>query len=220
MTAPDGGVLIAQRPSGKPLAGHWEFPGGKLEPGETRAWGLARELREELGITIRDPRPLMRVRHAYDFGEVLVDLWVVRRFSGEPQGLDGQRLRWCALDELGDAGLLPADRALVRALRLPERLTGVASDHYIVGDSDSVGNARLRGAFCAGLHGGVAAASSGADFLVMRRTIGRDELTALCESVWVPVFGLGLRLEEAWRAGATGVSELEGGDQPCGGMAR
>jgi 8-oxo-dGTP diphosphatase len=78
-----GRVLIAQRPPGKHLAGGWEFPGGKLEPGEDRRLGLARELREELGITLlAAPRPLIRVRHAYDFGEVLIDMWVVRQFSG------------------------------------------------------------------------------------------------------------------------------------------
>ena len=80
-------VLIAQRPPGKHLAGGWEFPGGKLEPGEDRRAGLARELLEELGITLMAaPRPLIRVRHQYDYGEVLIDMWVVRRYSGEPRG--------------------------------------------------------------------------------------------------------------------------------------
>jgi len=83
-----GRVLIAQRPAGKHLAGGWEFPGGKLEPGEDRRLGLARELREELGISIATPRPLIRVRHSYDYGDVLIDMWVVRRYSGEPRGLD------------------------------------------------------------------------------------------------------------------------------------
>src|SRR5580693_7421101 len=73
-----GRVLIAQRPPGKHLAGGWEFPGGKLEPGEARATGLARELGEELGIAIRNPRPLIRVRHTYPYGEVLIDMWVVK----------------------------------------------------------------------------------------------------------------------------------------------
>ncbi len=116
-------MLIAQRPTGKHLAGGWEFPGGKLEPGEDRRAGLARELREELGITlIAPPRPLIRVRHTYDFGDVLIDMWVVKRYSGEPSGLDGQALRWVSRDELEAVELLPADGPIVAALRLPERL--------------------------------------------------------------------------------------------------
>jgi len=96
-------VLIAQRPPGKHLAGGWEFPGGKLEASESRRDGLARELLEEIGIAIAKPRPLIRLRHTYPYGEVLLDIWVVRRFSGEPQGLDGQQLRWCSQDELATA---------------------------------------------------------------------------------------------------------------------
>jgi 8-oxo-dGTP diphosphatase len=79
-----GRVLIADRPADKHLAGAWEFPGGKIEPGETPREGLARELEEEIGIAIEHPRPLMRLRHAYPAGEVLLDVWVVRRYRGEP----------------------------------------------------------------------------------------------------------------------------------------
>ena len=112
-----GRVLIAQRPEGKHLAGGWEFPGGKLEPGEARASGLARELHEELGIAIRNPRPLIRVRHTYPYGEVLIDMWVVKSYGGSPRGLDGQALKWLSQDELEEAELLPADGPIVRALR-------------------------------------------------------------------------------------------------------
>ncbi len=112
----DGQVLIAQRPPGKHLAGGWEFPGGKLEPQESRAAGLARELREELGIEIQDPTPLMSIRHEYPYGEVLLDMWVVRRYEGEPEGRDGQALRWCSVQELATVELLPADRPIVEAL--------------------------------------------------------------------------------------------------------
>jgi 8-oxo-dGTP diphosphatase len=113
----DGYVLIAQRPPGTHLAGGWEFPGGKLEPGETRCAGLARELREELGIEIHDATPLMRIQYEYPYGVVLLDLWVVRRYEGEPKGMDGQALRWCTQEELATADLLPADRPIVEALR-------------------------------------------------------------------------------------------------------
>ena len=102
-----GRVLIAQRPAGKNLAGGWEFPGGKLEPGEEPTQGLARELREEIGITIRDPRPLLRVRHRYAHGRILLDVWVVRRFSGRVRGLDGQALRWLRRAVLKPIGKTP-----------------------------------------------------------------------------------------------------------------
>ncbi len=112
-----GRVLIAQRPPGKHLSGGWEFPGGKLEPGEAREEGLARELREELGIAIQSPQPLIQVSHSYPSRDVLLDVWVVKNFSGEPRGLDGQALRWCALQELDQVELLPADGPIVEALR-------------------------------------------------------------------------------------------------------
>jgi mutator protein MutT len=144
-----GRVLIAQRPEGKHMAGGWEFPGGKLEAGEERLAGLARELREELGISIETPRPLIRVRHAYPTREVLLDVWVVRRYAGEPMGLDGQALRWCAQDKLSTANLLPADQPIVAALQLPERLRQVFTPHY--GISDLSAFRRRRG------HGGGAA---------------------------------------------------------------
>jgi 8-oxo-dGTP diphosphatase len=111
-----GRVLIAQRTADKHHSGRWEFPGGKLEPGEDRVTGLARELREELGISIESPQPLIRLTHDYPFGQVLLDVWVVRRYSGRPEGLDGQALRWCPRHELKDADLLPADQPIVDAI--------------------------------------------------------------------------------------------------------
>ena len=108
-----GRILIAQRPAGKHLAGSWEFPGGKVEPGETRTDALARELREELGITIERPRPLLRLRHTYPYGDVLLDVWVVRRYRGEPRGLDGQAsalVQPQAASDRGAASRRSADR--------------------------------------------------------------------------------------------------------------
>jgi mutator protein MutT len=215
----EGRVLIAQRPAGKHMAGGWEFPGGKLEPGEERLAGLARELREELGISIIDiPRPLIRVRHAYPSREVLLDIWVVKRYSGEARGLDGQALRWCTQDELATVELLPADAPIVRALRLPERLRQMASRYYCVGDLSSlgrsaavadVGNAvRLRGVFCASDEEGFVAAGAGADFLVMRDVVEDEVLRALCRMVSVPVYARGVGLEKAWEMGASGSSEI------------
>src|SRR5271156_5347009 len=214
-----GRVLIAQRPAGKHMAGGWEFPGGKLELGEERLAGLARELREELGITlVGTPRPLIRVRHAYPSREVLLDIWVVKRYSGEARGLDGQALRWCTQDELEAAELLPADQPIVRALRLPERLRQMASRYYCVGDLSSLGRSaavadadnapRLRGVICASAEEGSAAARAGADFLAMRDVLADEELKALCGIVSVPVYAPGVGLEKAWELGASGVSEI------------
>lgn len=204
-----GRVLIAQRPSGKHMAGGWEFPGGKLEPGEERVTGLARELREELGISIiGTPRPLIRVRHAYPSREVLLDIWVVKRYSGEARGLDGQALRWCTQDELEAAELLPADRPIVRALRLPERLMRVVSRDYSIGDAVAINDAGLHGVFCTNADEAAAAARTGADFLAMRRALGLDELAGLCGLVPVAVFARGIELEDAWASGASGLNEI------------
>jgi 8-oxo-dGTP diphosphatase len=201
-------VLIAQRPAGTHLAGGWEFPGGKLERGEERAAGLARELDEELGITIATPRPLIRVRHAYPTREILLDVWIVRHFHGEARGLDGQALRWVTRDELAAVELLPADGPVVRALWLPERLTEVASPHYRVGEL-ILSDTRLWGAFCASAEEADAAAGTGAEFLVLRSELPSGEFAALCGRIPVPVFARGLELEEAWALGASGTNEID-----------
>jgi 8-oxo-dGTP diphosphatase len=119
LVAPDGRVLLAQRPAGKHLAGGWEFPGGKRDRGETRESALARELREELGVELRSARPLIRFTHTYPDRVVDLDVWRVDAWDGQPRGLDGQALAWCRLRELEQQGLLPADRPIVTALRLP-----------------------------------------------------------------------------------------------------
>jgi 8-oxo-dGTP diphosphatase len=215
-----GRVLIAQRPAGTHMAGGWEFPGGKLEPGEERLAGLARELREELGITLSgQPRPLIRVRHAYPTREVLLDMWVVKRYSGEARGLDGQALRWCSQDELEKTELLPADRPIVRALRLPERLREASAHHYAIRDSrralvgpETKGlphDTRLEGAFCVNAKSAAAAVAAGADFLVLCEPLASDELTALCRSVCAPVYAREIALEFAWALGATGIAEVD-----------
>jgi mutator protein MutT len=208
LTDASGCVLLAQRPEGKHLAGGWEFPGGKLEPGETRLEALVRELREELGIEVAAARPLIHARHQYAEREILLDVWVVTDYRGEPKSLDGQALRWCARAELPAAKLLPADRPIVTALRLPERLTRAEAADYAVDEPGDSGRARLHGVSCEGREQALAAAAAGADFLVLRKALNAAELAAVCDSVPIPVFATGLALEEAWGAGAVGVSEL------------
>lgn len=111
-----GRVLIAQRPPGKHMAGGWEFPGGKVEPGEEPRAGLVRELREELGIEVHEAAPLIAYEHQYPQRRFLLDLWVVTRYSGEPQPLDAPALQWTAIDDLERVGLLEADRPMIPAL--------------------------------------------------------------------------------------------------------
>lgn len=209
----DGRVLIAQRPPGRHLAGGWEFPGGKLEAGESRVAALSREIREELGIEIREPRPLLRLRHTYPYGEVLIDMWVVTRFDGEPRGLEGQALEWCTQGELATADLLPADRPIVRALCLPEQLTLRSTAHYEVGAANDApprvteASRPLRGALCPSVEDAIRCAQRGdADFLVMQNPLSGDELRGTCDAVCVPLYARGLALEAAWAQGATGIS--------------
>ena len=196
------------------MAGGWEFPGGKLEPGEGRAAGLARELQEEIGIMVAAPRPLMRVRHTYPERDVLLDMWVITRYGGEPRSLDGQTLRWCTRRELADVQLLPADAPIVRLLWLPERLTKASSADYRIGDIRSAAlpaggaDPRLRGVYCEGAADALAAAAAGADFLVMGSVMPDAELAVVCARVTMPVYVRGPALEEAWQLGASGVHEI------------
>jgi mutator protein MutT len=205
-----GRVLIAQRPSGKHLEGCWEFPGGKLEPGEERRAGLARELREELGIDITGPlRPLIRLEHSYPDKHVHLDIWVVHEYQGEPRGVEGQPLQWVSQKELETVQLLPADGPIVAALRLPETLRSAETKDYVIGASaEPDAQGRLRGVLCAGLAEAMAASDAGANFVVLARELPAHELRSLCELVPVPVYTPGLELEEAWGMGASGVSEL------------
>jgi 8-oxo-dGTP diphosphatase len=110
-------VLIAQRPPGKWQAGRWEFPGGKLEPGEGEAAAVRRELAEELGIRVDAAERLAEITHDYPDRRVAIGLWLVLRHEGEPAGLDGQALRWVSPDSLEQCDLLEADLPMLPALR-------------------------------------------------------------------------------------------------------
>jgi 8-oxo-dGTP diphosphatase len=111
----DRRVLIAQRPEGKPMAGLWEFPGGKVEPGETPEETLIRELKEELGIVTQVPclAPLTFASHAYDDFHLLMPLYICRRYEGIARGLEGQAVKWVRTRDLRDYPMPAADEPLV-----------------------------------------------------------------------------------------------------------
>ena len=117
---PAGRVLLAQRHPDSHQGGLWEFPGGKLEPGEPVLDGLVRELQEELGVTPRRHRPLIRITHHYHDLGVLLDVHRVEAWDGEPHGREGQPLAWVHTDELDRYPMPAADRPIVRALQLPD----------------------------------------------------------------------------------------------------
>jgi 8-oxo-dGTP diphosphatase len=115
----DGRVLLARRPEGKKMAGLWEFPGGKLNPGETPEAALIRELKEELDIDVTAAclAPLFFASHGYDRFHLLMPLYVCRRWKGTPQGKEGQALAWVHKDKLAEYPMPEADRPLVPLLR-------------------------------------------------------------------------------------------------------
>ena len=116
---PDGRVLLAQRPAGKAYAGYWEFPGGKLEPGESPREALDRELVEELGITVRRAAPWLVQRFRYPHAHVLLHFFRVFEWGGDPVGHDGQAFAWQTPVRFDVAPLLPANGPVLRALLLP-----------------------------------------------------------------------------------------------------
>jgi len=116
---PDGRVLLAQRPAGKSMAGLWEFPGGKVEPGETPEAALIRELHEELGIETWQSclAPLTFGSHAYAEFHLLMPLFACRRWTGVVQGREGQALAWVRPKNMRDYPMPPADLPLIATLR-------------------------------------------------------------------------------------------------------
>ncbi|HEX4885469.1 MAG TPA: Nudix family hydrolase [Casimicrobiaceae bacterium] len=144
---PDGRVLLAQRPPGKPYEGYWEFPGGKLEPGETPAHALARELHEELGIDVQRASPWFVQEFVYPHAHVELNFFRVLAFGGEPHGRDGQAFAWQVPGAFDVAPLLPANTRVLKALELPT-LYGISA----VDDGDEdVFLRRAAAAFAAGL---------------------------------------------------------------------
>jgi len=111
-----GRWLVNCRPAGTPLAGSWEFPGGKRQPGETRLAALQRELDEELGIHVLEAEPVLELQHDYADKRVLLDVWHVRRYRGAVVARDGQPLKWVTPDECRTLAMLEADWPIVERL--------------------------------------------------------------------------------------------------------
>ncbi|WP_375396108.1 (deoxy)nucleoside triphosphate pyrophosphohydrolase [uncultured Sphingomonas sp.] len=113
----NGHVLVQRRPPGKAMAGMWEFPGGKVESGETPEAALARELVEELGIVIEHATPVAFASQAIGQRHLLLLLYRCARWTGVPKALEASELRWAAIDDLATLAMPPADRPLVAALK-------------------------------------------------------------------------------------------------------
>jgi 8-oxo-dGTP diphosphatase len=112
-----GLVLIAQRPRGKVLAGRWEFPGGKLADGESPSDALQRELREELGIDVRQFEWVLDIENALAKSPLTLHCFVVTEYVGEPQPRDGQALEWVPIEQLSQHDILEADQPFIEALQ-------------------------------------------------------------------------------------------------------
>jgi len=114
----DNRILIQKRPEGTHMAGYWEFPGGKLEDGETPEAALVRELKEELGVITLEKAlfPMTFISHAYPAGHVLIPLFGCRNWTGKPQSLEGQEMAWVKPVRLGDYNLLPSNIPVIAPL--------------------------------------------------------------------------------------------------------
>jgi 8-oxo-dGTP diphosphatase len=142
----DGRILIARRAEDKHQGGLWEFPGGKLEAGETAQSALARELQEELDILPLVSRPLIQVRHDYPLQQVLLDVWEVTAFSGTPRAVEGQPLAWVSPRQLPHYPFPAANLPIISAVRLPQ--------HYLI-TPDDLSRRQLLGGVRAALAQGV-----------------------------------------------------------------
>ncbi|MEP1214746.1 MAG: Nudix family hydrolase [Marinobacter sp.] len=142
----DGKVLIARRPEHVHQGGLLEFPGGKVEPGESVQQALVREIREETGLRIAPDslEPLIEVRHDYGDKQVFLDVWLTSSAEGDAQGCEGQEIRWLDARELADADFPAANRPIIRALQLPRHyaITGAAEseDAFLLQLRESGGN--------------------------------------------------------------------------------
>lgn len=119
ITNPQGEILLARRPDHLHQGGLWEFPGGKCEKGETPEQALARELREELDLVIQQIRPLIRIHHTYPEKSILLDVWQVEKWQGQPWGREQQLLQWCPPQRLREKAFPAANYPIITAVQLP-----------------------------------------------------------------------------------------------------
>jgi len=166
---PDGTVLLAQRPADKVYGGWWEFPGGKVEPGEAPAQALARELHEELGVDIEDPAPWLTRVYPYPHGTVRLHFFRVRRWRGEPHGREGQAFDWQRVDAIGVAPVLPANAPVFRALALPAE--------YAISNAGEVGEEAFLAALRRRLAGGLRLVQ------LREKSMPRERLARLADAV-------------------------------------
>ncbi len=110
-------ILIAKRPDNKPQGGFWEFPGGKIERDETPTEGLFRELKEELAISILEMRPFIKLEHEYPERSIILDVWIVEKFTGNARGNEGQTIAWVSIDQLNQYQFPEANRLIVDKLQ-------------------------------------------------------------------------------------------------------
>lgn len=183
----EGRVLVTERTAGRHLAGLWEFPGGKCEPGETPLEALRRELREEIGVDVESARPLIQVPHRYPEKEIRLDVWDIDAYSGSPHPHEEQALRWVRIDELAHLAMPPADRPVVAALRLPDR-------YLITPMFDPAETAAL-------LEGIERACSAGVRLIQLRQSWPRAEIAAAAaEALGICArHGCGLLVNADWR---------------------
>jgi 8-oxo-dGTP diphosphatase len=139
---PDGSFLLAQRPAGKVYAGWWEFPGGKIEPGEPAARALERELHEELGIEVRRAYPWVTRVHVYEHATVMLHFFRVVEWSGEPKSREGQAFVWQRLDAPMAAPMLPANAPVLASLALP--LEYAITDAQALGAAEQLARVEAR----------------------------------------------------------------------------
>ncbi|WP_444907511.1 8-oxo-dGTP diphosphatase MutT [Microbulbifer sp. SSSA008] len=117
VTRGDGKILIARRPDHLHMGGRWEFPGGKVEAGESVQEALYRELLEEVAIEVQELQPLVEIRHDYPEKTVLLDTWQVTRFTGEALGREQQEIKWVSAGELDNFHFPDANQAIIEAVK-------------------------------------------------------------------------------------------------------
>lgn len=110
-------ILITKRPDNKPQGGFWEFPGGKIERDETPTEGLFRELKEELAISVLEMRPFVKLEHEYPERSIILDVWMVEKFTGNARGNEGQTIAWVSIDQLNQYQFPEANRLIVDKLQ-------------------------------------------------------------------------------------------------------